>query len=84
MRWGKNTELGGGAERRWEIVEESRDSVGKTGGSENAGAKKRVTGESVEQGVVGAFDVGVDPVDVRELFDGESANRALFTMSYPF
>ena len=28
MRWGKNTELGGGAERRWEIVEKSRDSVG--------------------------------------------------------
>jgi hypothetical protein len=84
MGWGKNTELGGGAERRREIIEESRDSVGEAGGSENAGAEKRVAGESVEKGVIGAFNVGMDPVDVRELFDGKSANRTLLTMSYPF
>ncbi len=43
------------------IVEESGDRVRQTNGREDAWAEERVAAEGVEQGVIGAGEVGVYP-----------------------
>ena len=57
--------------------------VGQAGGCKDAGAEERVAREGVEERVVWAFDVGVDPLKVGELFDGERADGPFLALSYP-
>ncbi len=44
----ENTELGGGAESGWEVVEQVGDGVRQAGGCEEAGAEERVAREGVK------------------------------------
>jgi hypothetical protein len=81
---GKNADFGGGAESGGEMVEQVGHGVGQAGGCEDAGAEEWVARESVEKRVVGALDVGVDPLEVCELLDSERAYGTLFTLSDPF
>jgi hypothetical protein len=81
---GKNADFGGGAESGGKIVEQVGDGVGQAGGSEDAGAKEWVAREGVEKRVVGAFDIGVNPLEVSELFNGERADRSFLALSDPF
>jgi hypothetical protein len=81
---GKNADFGGGAKSGWKIVEQMGYGVGQAGGCEDAGAEEWVTREGVKKSVVRAFDVGVDPLDVGELFNGERTDGSFLALSYPF
>jgi hypothetical protein len=65
------------------LRESGRESE-KTNGCKNSRAEERIAAESVEQRVFGAGDVGVDPLDIRQLLNDEFADRTLFTFSNPF
>ncbi len=85
VRRGKNADFGGSAKSGGKIVEQVGYGVGQAGGCEDAGAEEWVTREGVKKRVVGTFvDIGVDPLDVGELFNGERTDGSFLSLSYPF
>jgi hypothetical protein len=64
-------------------IQKLRYGVGKANGRKDAGAAKGVVAESVEGSVFRAGNVGVDPLDIRQLFDCEFADRSFFALSNP-
>ena len=80
---GKNADFGGGAKSGGKIVEQVGYGVGQAGRCEDAGAEERVAREGVKERVVRAFDVGVDPLKVGELFDGARTDGPFLALSYP-
>ena len=61
VRRGEHTDSPNIFEGVGKIIQKSRDSVRQANGRENAWAEERVAAEGVEQGIVGAWEVGVYP-----------------------
>jgi hypothetical protein len=60
------------------------DSVREANRGEDAGSEEGVAAEGVEQGVVWARDVRVDPLDIGELLNSEFADRSFVAFANPF
>jgi hypothetical protein len=70
-------------ERVRQGVQKLRHGIKQTNGREDARAKEGISAESVEECVFGAGNVRVYPLDVRQLFYGEFADRSFFALSNP-
>jgi hypothetical protein len=63
--------------------EQSRYGIGETHGSKDTGSKQGIAAEGVEERVVGARDIGVNPLNVRELLDCKLADRTFVAFANP-
>ncbi len=82
--WGEDTGSTGVAKRVWEEVEQGGDSIRHTDWSEDTRAEERVATKGVEERVVGSRYVGVDPLNVGQLFNCELADWSFFAFANPF
>jgi hypothetical protein len=79
----EDAKLGRVHERIRQVVEESGDGLGNTNRGQNAGAEKRISAEAVVEDVLGARDIRVNPGNVGQLFECESANGSFVTLAHP-
>jgi hypothetical protein len=68
----------------WKGVEKMRYGVRQTHGSEDARAKKGVAAQSIEQRILRAWNIRMDPLKVGKLLDGKFAHRPFFAFANPF
>ena len=84
MRRGKDAGDAGVSEGIRQRIQKLRDGVRQTNRRKDARTEEGVAAESVEKRVFRAGDVGVDPLDVRQLLNSEFTDRALLALSNPF
>ncbi len=81
--WGKHTELGKVPERGRQVIEKLGDSLGDADWGEDTGSEKGIAAEAIVERVLGARDIGVNPGDVRQLFESESRDGPFVAFTNP-
>jgi hypothetical protein len=82
--WGKDTELGKVPEGSRQVVKKLGDSLGDANGGEDAGSEKGVATKAIVERVLGSRDVGVNPGNVGELFEGKGRDGPFIAFANPF
>jgi hypothetical protein len=66
------------------VIQEGRDGLSDADWSKDTRSEERIAAEAVVENVLRAGDVGMDPGDVRQLFQGKGGDGTFVALADPF